>query len=212
MEYSPTLTYYFSRFRQYIGLIVVISIIGALLAYGLARQVGKQYQVHFSYIVSLSQREPSGEFRFDGYYALQATDLFSQTIAEWISTPEIVVASYKEAKLPLEETDSHTISRIIEAKKTAPQLVEITVKEASAEKAQKLTKGLQTVMNKNIEMYDAEGIPAVRFRIVSTEPWVGSSQLSAPLIASATFIFLLFLGTNIVLLLLSFESRRISSP
>ncbi len=208
MEYSPTIAYYLSRFRQYLGLILVVSILGGLLAYAIASRTGRQYQVHFSYVVSLREREDSNEFRFDGFYALQATDLFSQTVAEWISTPEIVVAAYKEAGLPLPGTDPHAVSRIIEAKKTAPQLVEITVKEKTADRAHKLTEGLKVVMNKNIEMYDTQGIPALQFRIVPTEPWTGSSELSAPLIGSATFLFLLFVGINLVLLLISFEGSQ----
>ena len=181
-------------------LLLLASFLLAAIAFGIAGRLGPLPQVHFSYLVSLSEREVTPDFEFDGYYALQATDLFAATLAEWLTTPEVVVAAYREAGLEPDTDDPRALTRLVEARKTAPQLVEVTVKGSSQAEAEALTAGLLVAMERNVALYHDEGIPAVEFGVVATEPFSGQRTINARLIAVATFFTALILLINAALL------------
>lgn len=191
--------------KKKLPMLLLISVTAAVLALVIAKQVAPSYEVHFSYVVSLAQREAAPEYRFDGYYALQATDLFSATLAEWLTAPETVVAAYQAAGLALPSEDPRQVTRALRAEKAAAQLVTVTVRSAQREEAEKLADGLRQVMAKNIQAYHDQGAPAAQFRAVATTPWTGVIWLSIPIVVLATFVFTFFIALNVILLN---ESRR----
>lgn len=202
LEYGA-LADYWRAATAALPVLLIISFAAAVLAYGLISQQDPNYQAHFSYLVSLSEREPAGEYRFDGYYALQATDLFAATLARWIQTPETIISAYRAALLTPPSVKPRDLTSFIRAEKTAPQLVQVTVTGKNEEDVLALTVGLQQVMAGNVESYHKQGIPAVTFRVVSTQPWVGINKLSAPVIVSAVFAFTFFMSINVQLLILA---------
>jgi len=161
--------------------------------------------VHYSYIVSLSEREVAPDFRYDGYYALSSTDLFAATLTAWVQTTEAVVAAYELAGIERETDDAQELVQSVTANKTGPQIIEITVRHKEKAVAEKLSSGLQAVMLKNIEKYHAEGIPAMQFRVVTTESWTGEKKVATEVASMGTFIFSFLLGINGVLLVESFK-------
>lgn len=179
--------------------LLLISAAIAIVAALIVRAVGPTHQVHFSYLISLSEREAESEYRFDGYYALSATDLFATTLAEWIKTPEVIVSAYRQAGIEPETSDPRVLVKAVDAVRSAPQLVAVTVRHADQQMAERLASGLREVMRENVEQYHDQGIPALRFRVVATEPWLGTRILSAPVIVTATFVFALFMSINVVI-------------
>lgn len=193
--------------RAWAGLLA-FGIVGAMLAYAITSSIKPAFESHFSYLVSLSEREEVPEYQFDGFYALQATDLFAATLARWAGTPEVIVAAHDAAGISLRQNDPRQVGRIVRAEKTAPQLVEITVRHHDSRVASALVHGLQAVMDENIDRYHDEGIPALRFRVVATEPWQGSVAVAREAITLATFVFVVFVGANIVLLAEAFRNQQ----
>lgn len=185
--------------------LVLISVLLSLGAFVAIKKIGPTYQLHYSYLIALKDREAAPEYRFDGYYAISATELFAQTLAAWIKTPETIVAAYRAADLPLPTSDSSQLIRSITVDKQAPQLVSVTISQSNPDTAQKLAAGLQTVMQRNIDRYQNEGVPALRFQVIASEPWLGETKISAAVIVPAVFIFTLFFGINWVILISSLK-------
>lgn len=193
--------------RKFVQLVVISAAI-AILVWVIAGAIRPGAQVHFSYLVSLAERENPSEYTFDGYYAIQATDLFTATVAKWISTPEVIRAAYEEAGLSDGlGRDPRELTRSIRADKTAPQLIEVTIHATSEDKALGLAEALMAVMDRNIDQYHDQGIPALTFRVVATKPLAGSVALAKNPIAFATFVFSIFIGVNIVLIIESFQEE-----
>ncbi len=192
--------YYETALRRAGWGLVLISAAAAVLAFVWAERIEPDYQVHFSYLVSLSEREAGGDFRYDGYYALSATDLFTATLAAWAKTPEVIAAAYERSNLAVPSLVPRAMLRSVEANKTGPQLVQIVVRHSEREAAQSLAEGLQEVMKENIARYQTDGIPALKFEVVPTEPWTGVNSVAAVTIAVGTFVVVLFGGLNLVLL------------
>lgn len=185
--------------------LLLVSFLFAALAYYVARRQGTTYEVYFSYIISLREREASEDYHFDGYYALQATDLFAATFARWLGAPETIVAAYLEAGLPLPGAEARQLADSVKAERTAPQLVQVTVRGRTPDDARSLAKGLREVMIGHARDYHDQGIPALRFSATPTNEWLGVRQLSLPVIGLSTFAFSLLMGVNA---LLFWESLR----
>lgn len=186
--------------------LAVFSLLVAAIAGSVAGRVTPTHEVHFSYVVSLRVRQPSADYQFDGYYALQATELFASTVARWVSTPELVVAAYEDSGLQLPTDDPDQLTSAVRATKTAPQLVEVVVRGRSRDGALALSRGVQEAVERHVSLYHDEGIPALHFAVVATNPWVGVDRLNVPLIVIATIAAVLFLGLN-ALVVISGQSR-----
>ena len=166
----------------------------------IADRIGPTYEVHYSYLVSLSERESSNSFKFDGFYALQVTDLFASTLSEWVKTPEVVVAAHQVADLKLAESNARDLGKLISSDNPASQLVTVVVRHADSQRARAIADGLREVMRKNIDEYHDQGIPAIKFRVVETDPWVGVVKPEKGVVGIATLLFSFFFLVNILLL------------
>lgn len=197
--------YYVTSVKKRIPWLFLISTLIFLLVFGALVRLAPEYEVHYSYIISLAGRESAPDFRYDGYYALQSTDFLAGTIAGWAGTPETIVSAYRQANVPLLSSDPRVLTKSIHAEKVAPQLVQITIKHVSSDRAEALAKGLQVVMANNIANYQSQSVPAVAFKVTTTPAWTGQTRISAGIIAVATFFFLLFFGINGIVLYESFK-------
>lgn len=197
--------------KKKLPIILLISVMAAVAALVVVKQVKPSYETHFSYIVSLTARDQAAGFRFDGYWGLQATDLFSSTLAKWIVAPENMVAAYHEAQMMLPSDDPRSLARVVKAEKVAPQLVAVTVRGSTSGAAERLAAGLRSVMEKNVATYHDQGVPAAEFTVVPTALWTGAIKLSVPLVVISTFIFTFLIVLNGVILwesLRKHEDRR----
>lgn len=200
-EYS----HYWRILRQTLPKVVLLSAALAVLVYVISIRTGPSYQVHYSYIVSLSVREEASDFRYDGYYALSATDLFAATLTAWTKTPETLVRAYEISGVKRQNDDPQELVKLVNAEKTGPQIIEVTVRHKKKETAQKLAAGLQAAMLENIGKYHDEGIPAVRFKVITTKSWTGEKSVATGVVSMGTFVFTFLLGINAVLLVESFK-------
>lgn len=180
--------------------ILLFSLAVATVAYSLTSRSGVTYQVHFSYIVSLTERESSTNYRFDGFYALQATDLFTTTLANWLTTPETIVMTYQTAGLALPTNNARQLSRLVQAEKAAPQLIRVVVAAPQRDQAQKIAASLQEVMKQQIDHYQDQGIPALRFQALATQPWISQQTVALFPIVVGSFVLALVLSSNFVVL------------
>lgn len=179
--------------------ILLLSLLAAAVTYAVVNRMGAAYKVHLSLLVSLAQRETADEYTFDGLYALQSTELFTATLAEWTATPAVIVDAYREAGLPVPTEDARQLSRRISAKKTAPQLVEISVAGSSRTNTEHLARGLVVVTQKNVEMYQREGVPTLQFRVVASKPWTSVVYPATSVIVGGVFFVTFLLLVNGVL-------------
>ncbi|OGY31600.1 MAG: hypothetical protein A3C02_04740 [Candidatus Andersenbacteria bacterium RIFCSPHIGHO2_02_FULL_45_11] len=171
--------------------ILVASFILALIAYGMALKIPVSYDVHLSYVVSQQEREASPQFRYDGYYALSATDLFTATLAAWVAEPHIIAQAYKAADIQIPTYDAINLTKHVRSVKAAPGLVNITVSDSSRQAAEAVAKGITQIIPPFIEEQNTAGTPAVSFRSTLSGPWTGMSRVAPFPITLVVFVFAL---------------------
>lgn len=185
--------------------LLLLSAAVSLASWMAAERLSRQAEVHFSYLISLSEREAHDAYRFDGYYALSAVNLFSETLAEWVRRPEVVAEAAARAGVGGVPREARALQRLVAAEQAAPQLVAVTVRAGESDSTERLARSLQAVVAENLERYHESGTPALRFRVVASEMWAGQRTVAANVVAAAAFLFTLFAAVN---LLIVWESLR----
>jgi capsular polysaccharide biosynthesis protein len=192
---------YIEALKNSLLIVGVISLAAGILTAAMLNAWGPSFEMHWSYVVSLEEREEVGqEYTFDGYYALQATDLFVASLAKWIITPETVVASYQAAGLKVPTKSARSLARIVKADKTAPQIVQVVVSGKNPEEVRRLAMGVQQVMTQNVARYHSDGIPKLEFRVITTDEWLGQQDIASEIAGLAVAGVVFFLLLNGVLL------------
>lgn len=181
--------------------IILFSILVSLVAYGIAKKIPVSYDTHFSYTVSQQTAEASSAFRYDGYYSLSATDLFTATLAAWIVAPQTIVSAYTSAHVALYTSDVVQLTKNIRAEKVAPGLINIMVRNSSKESAEAVAHGITTIVPVFIQEQNTSGTPAVTFRVADSSLWTGVSRIAPLPIALVCFVFVFLVQIIVVLVL-----------
>lgn len=171
--------------------ILGISFVFAIIGYITAAKLPVSYDVYLSYIVSMEKREAAPDFRYDGYYALSAADLFTTTLASWIAAPQTIANAYQAAHISLPTYDAIDLGKRVRAEKSAQGLVNITVRDSSRETAEAVAKGIAEIVPAFVAQQNTAGTPAVAFRVTVSGPWTGMSRVAPFPIALVVFVFVL---------------------
>jgi capsular polysaccharide biosynthesis protein len=91
----------------------------------------KGYNVSLALSVFSKVSQPSQAYQFDDYLSVKAADAFSDTVSQWVQSPEVINSVYQRAGIsPVKSL----FSGALKAQKMAPQNLQL----ASREMAQKL--------------------------------------------------------------------------
>ena len=76
-------------FIKYRWLIVIIAITGlaSALVFSILRPA--YYDTSLAFSINRINLQTTENYQYDGYYAIQASDLFSQTVMSWMMTPSV---------------------------------------------------------------------------------------------------------------------------
>lgn len=116
--------------------IVMIGIAGAMALYVGASYATPKHEANFSLTVDHRELQAPEDYAFDGYYALRATEIFTDTVVSWFRTPAVLdgirraAAEAHEGPLP-EELG-------FRVKKFAGQNVVVTLSDTDPDRARVL--------------------------------------------------------------------------
>ncbi len=158
-----------------------------------------------SFTIPVPDRPASGDYEYDGFYALQATDLFAQTLTGWLGSPEVVARVYEQAKLALPTTSVRRLARLFTSRKLSGQLVEIRIRVQSDDEARRLASALAAVIEERVAAVNVAGQRGLTFHVVAGEPLIVPVPRSAMLRALTAFVVTTIVGLNLVILADAFK-------
>lgn len=106
----------------------------------------EQTGVSISFAINRTNREATDQYQYDGYYALQAADLFAQTVVSWFNTPSVLREVYEQAKLDPEIKSLSSLPSRFSVRKYSAQNIVVKLTERTPERADKLASALKQVM------------------------------------------------------------------
>jgi len=184
MELRDYLTMYW---RQR-WLIVTMVVVATLTTYLVASTRPVQSGVSTSFAVNRVNREITPDYQFDGYYALQAADLFAQTVVSWFSTPAILQEIYQEANLDPASKSIDTLPSRFHVKKYSAQNIVVRFTERTPQRAEQVAVAMNTVLTERTEQLNQTADNKSLFALVATKPVVADAKPNPWLFSAAAAV------------------------
>lgn len=134
------------RLRQSFSWIIGFAALGLALGVVLTFVMPQKYDASVSFDVQRINKQSTAEYQYDGYYEIQASDLFSQTVISWFLTPSILFEIYEEADVSPEIATIAEFSKRFTARKYSPQNIVVSFSETTETRATNLGKAMVTIV------------------------------------------------------------------
>lgn len=157
---------------------LIVAICGAIIGALFASTTKVNYQSSISFTVNEINKQDTTQYQYDGYYALQASDLFSDTIVSWFQTPSFLLDIYTLAKVDpvVKSLDSFT-SRFKMRKYSSQNLVlKFTAPDEST--AKKLSAAIVSHVEEESQQLNQNAHNEALFQVVGSQPVIVKSQLT----------------------------------
>ncbi len=180
---------YKRRWKLSIALLVVV--VGGAFAWSYLRP--HYYTTSISFAVNGATEVQTNQYQYGGYYALQAADLFSQTVVSWLQTPSVLVSIYDRAGLPSHVDTLQNLSSRFKTKKYSAQNIVVTYSTSTESEGQKIATALAAEISSRTASLNQVAQDKSQFEVVSANPVVVLAKPNPILIALAALVVALTL-------------------
>lgn len=190
MEFRDYLKMYWSQ-RWLIGIVMALATATTFIV---ASSQPVRYESSESFAINRINPEPTADYQYDGYYALQAVDLFSQTVVSWFDTPSAIAEIYQQAQLDPEIDALSKLPSRFHVKRYSAQNIVVRFTERSEQRAHDVAAAVKAVLQNRSQTLnqDAQGRPI--FEINGSTAVVSPSQPNPWLYASVALVLSFGLG------------------
>lgn len=175
--------------------LIVIVIVGAVGYWSIKQKEGYETS---SIITVQGNRETSSQYQYGGYYSIQSSDLFINTILGWVSSQNFVADVYKNSNIEFDNNKIKSLSKNIYARKIPPQNIELIVTESSRETSGKISQNIIDLIKEKTGAVSLVANSAANFEIISSDPITIPVKPNLPFNIVASLIVALALGVFMV--------------
>ncbi|MCK4592394.1 hypothetical protein KAT63_03065 [Candidatus Parcubacteria bacterium] len=161
---------YLKIIKSNFKLIIIISIITAVSAFLFSTMKPVVYEISISLAINKNKTQITDDFKYDGYYALQASEMLANTIVEWTKSPTIVDAIYQKAGVNQNFKNIKSYTKKFTAKKMSSQHVEIKFKTNTRENAEKISSATVKIISDKIKTLEKDSEKEIAFSVSSENP------------------------------------------
>ena len=174
---------------------VIAALAGALIGAALAAVAPPRAKASLSFTVSAVARQATAEYAYDGYYAIRAAELVSDTLISWLATPSTIKGIHEKAGLPLTDEEALAAAgRAFRARKYSGQNVVVTFSAPDEDAAGRLAAAAGDVLAARAEELALSSEGSSLFRAVASPPVIASASTSPKAAAAAGALVGAFLG------------------
>lgn len=128
------------------------------------------YDTSISFAVNRVNRQTTAAYEYDGYYAIQAADLFSQTVVSWFSTPSVVVEMYQKANLDPKLSSIENLSGKFRTRKYSSQNIVVRYASSTRNEADALSQSIISVVTERSSKLNQAADAKSIFSVVASDP------------------------------------------
>ncbi len=184
MEFRETLNVFIRRKNLAFG--IVLLIVAGAYVWAYVQPV--RYTTSMSFSVNRLSRQSTPDYQFDGYYALQAADLFSQTIVSWLQTPSVLVEIYDSAGITTPVHSIRSLTSRFKTKKYSSQNIVVTFSAPSQEEAKRLATAITDVITARAKDVNRTTDDQSIFELTGSPPVIVKADPSPLLIGSISLV------------------------
>lgn len=157
-------------FTKYKWLIIIITIVGICSAIVFSLVKPAYYDTSLSFSINRVNHQTTTDYEYDGYYAIQASDLFSQTVMSWLLTPSVLLEIYESAGIDPQISSLEEISSRFKTKKYSPQNIVVRYKERDYQTAEKISTAITSIIQDKAKQSNKTSEEEALFEVVGTKP------------------------------------------
>lgn len=189
------LTDYGKIFKRFLAVILIVAVIGGFAGFAAGSFLDEvEYDTSISFAVNRTNRQETPDYQYDGYYAIQAADLFSQTIVSWFSTPSVLLEMYRNAGIEPEITSIDAFSNQFRTKKFSSQNIVLRFSEATRERAEQISKSIIDTTKTRASALNRSSDQKALFEVVAAEPVIVEKRPNVALKTVLGFVSGVILG------------------
>lgn len=174
-EHAPNATP-ISMYTQYRWLILGITLVGLVATVVFSLLEKPYYDTSISFSINQTNKQDTADYQYDGYYAIQASDLFSQTVMSWFLTPSVLLEIYQGAGIDPQISSIDEITSRFKTKKFSPQNIVVRYKERDRETAQKIAAAIVNVIEERAAASNQSSDNKSLFEVKGGEPVIVERQ------------------------------------
>lgn len=152
---------------------IVIGLAGAL-AFSFLKPVS--YDASISFSINRINRQETTEYQYDGYYAIQASDLFSQTVMSWFMTPSVLLEIYDYAQIDPQIKSLTDLTSRFKTKKYSPQNIVVKYSERDEDTASKIADAIVSVVEQKAAVANQTSDQKALFDVQGAKPVIVKNE------------------------------------
>lgn len=191
---------YLTIIKNYKYILFSIGIITAIATFIFTTRQPSYYNSSLSLLVSSSQIQETQDYRFDGYYTIQATDLFSNNIEAWLKSPEVVSGIFNISKINIGASNIKELTKIFKAEKLAPHYVEVRYKTSSGEDAARIASAITEALSEKTKSLGETSKNQTAFSVSGGKPITVLTKPPVLVNTAVAFVAGLFVGFLLVII------------
>ena len=185
------------KFKKYKTLLLVFTVVGISIGFVLGYFTEKYSAAGSFYIGRKIDPNQARFFTYEGYYGQQTALSYAKTAVELVSSPDVKKQTLEKLNIEVTDTTLREFGNLIRIKKVGPQLITVTVKGSTEEKAAKMWVLLADSFLETAEILNLQTDPELKIIKVSPLPIVKHSYL--PLVSLPIAGGLIFLTIGMLL-------------
>lgn len=177
--------------------LIVFILVATVATFVVSSRAKPTYATSLSITVNRVHRQATPDYQYDGYYAIQASDLFSQTILSWFLTPSTLLEFYQRAGVDPHIDSLNGLVARFRARKFSAQNIVVQFSDPDRSAAEKLAKAIGEVVKERGESLNKDAEGQGIFEVLPATPVVVETTSNVPLntgvalVASALTAFVL---------------------
>lgn len=140
------------------------------------------------------------QYRYDGFYRIQADDKFAETIVEWLKNPKISADIYTGAGIDTSSLSLRQLSKKIIAEKLSSQIVSVSFSAPDQKTAEKISQSIVKIISENTQNLNKDQLDNTWFEIIPQDPIIKKYHLDSSIIFIASLLFGLFSGFWVIMI------------
>jgi len=161
---------HWQTYRRHLAFMIMVVIVVTATAVVSAVLKPVEYRASIAFAVNRINAQTTTDYQYDGYYAIQAADLLSQTVVSWFLTPSVLLSIYDRADVEPMITSLDRFTSRFKAKKYSSQNIVVSFVERERDWSEKLSAAVILVVEEQAAALNTTAENTPLFRITGSQP------------------------------------------
>lgn len=127
-------------------------------------------------LISRNGTQATADYKYDGYYAVQASDVFADNISQWLVNASVAGEVYSRAGIKSDFANFKQLSKRFKAKKLSSQYVEVTYATKDEESAKKIAHAMVDILQEKTDSLNKASNEEISFKVIYNDPLTIKSE------------------------------------